>query len=95
MKAIVLNAGSDITGSSVTNPVGWTGGKGVFIINASQYAGLVSVQMQGPSGAWTTLNPGAPFTADSAISYDLPAGQYRLLSTQGSSLAVYSKIVAI
>lgn len=96
-RAIQLMTGSNMaigSGSTTSTPMTWSGGRSVFVVNATQYSGGFGFQFQGPSGAWLTINSGQ-IAVDSAANYDLPAGQYRVFASGGSSQAVYASIVSI
>src|SRR4029077_11325352 len=93
----VLFAGSSLiatAGSSVSTAITWQGGRTVFILNGLTFASQLDFQMQGPSGAWLKINA-ATINADTAVNYDLPAGQYRLASGVGSSVAIFARLVNI
>ena len=89
-----LNAGTNLTGSTITAAVQWNGGRTALVINATQYGGGVFLQLTGPSGAGINMNA-STYAADQSTSYDLPAGSYKLVSNVGSSLAVYASLVTI
>ena len=92
--SVVLNSGTNLTGSTVTQSVSWGGGRSVLLVDATQFAAKVDLQLQLMGGAWVAVNA-ATISANAAQNFDLPAGQYRMLSTQGSSLAVYATLVRI
>lgn len=77
-----------------TAPVLWEGGRAALVINATTYPTTVNLQVQGPSGAWISLNA-STIAADGAVVYDCPAGQYRLHMTGGTALGVYANLVTV
>lgn len=82
--------------SSVGPTVSVIGGRHSLVVIAAPYSSLVSFQLLGPDNVtWITLN-GSTISANGATAYDLPSGQYRMLSGgAGSSVGLYAALVSV
>lgn len=85
---------SSFIGSSAGQSVGWIGGRGSLVLSAESYGGGVYLQLQNINGHWISVNA-SPFNADQVTAYDLPAGQYRMISNASSSINVSATLVSI
>jgi hypothetical protein len=96
--AVILAGSSSATtalaGSTVGHNVTWNGGRGAIVIVASQYATGLFLAMQAPDGSWININ-GTTYSANQVTAYDLPAGQYRLVSQAGSSVALSARLCPV
>jgi len=80
--SVVLATSSAITGSSTT-PGLWNGAKGVLVVEAETYPGELNLQIRGLNAGWIRMNT-SNIAADAVISFDLPAGEYRMNVGSGS-----------
>lgn len=69
----------------------YSGGRSVLVVQATTYPTTLSFQYKGPDGNPITLN-GSTINADGVTAYDLPAGEYRMLSSGGSPTDMYAVI---
>jgi hypothetical protein len=75
--------------------VSWKGGRCALCIFATTFPSTCQLQMLGKDSAtWLTVNS-STYSANQVISYDLPAGQYRLNLSGGSVSGLYADLVAI
>lgn len=91
--AILVNT-SLLANSTITSTVQWDGGRGTLVLSANQYAGHVFLQTQSAMGKWISIN-GTTYSTDQVTAYDLPKGQYRMVSSAGSSVAFSATLVPI
>jgi hypothetical protein len=89
-KGVVLAQNATAT----TLPVFWGGGKSALVLNATAYGTTVSLQLQGPTGVYITVNA-VTYSADQLVVYDLPAGQYRISCSGGTTTALYASLVSV
>lgn len=89
-KGIILAAN---VSAGPTVPVAWPGGKAALVTNATAYGTTVQLQVQGPNAAWIAL--GTTIAADAVTAFDLPAGQYRMNISGGTTTALYANLVGI
>lgn len=85
---------SSFIGSSAGTSLTYDGGRSVIVIAANQYGGGVFLQTQAANGKWISIN-GTTYSADQVTSYDLPDGQFRMISNTGSSINLVATIVPI
>lgn len=71
--------------------VNYSGGRSVLVVQATTYPTTLNFQYLGPDGNAITLNA-STINADSVTAYDLPAGQYRMVSAGGTSADIYAVI---
>lgn len=91
-RAVVLCENVDAAVDST--PVAWQGGRSVIVIEAAAYGTTVKLQCQGPNGAWIDIN-GTTYSANQVTAYDLPAGQYRMHITGGTTTDLYARLVSV
>lgn len=94
MRAGVTLFNSSFIGSSAGNAFLYDGGRSVIVVAASQYGGGVFLQTQAANQKWVAVN-GTTYSADQITAYDLPPGQYRMISNVGSSIGLSATIVPI
>lgn len=90
-QGVVLLKNATATGSFVT----WSGGRTALVIVASAYGTTVNLSLLGPDGTSEIAINSATIAANSATPYDLPAGQYRIKITGGTTTAMYANLVSI
>lgn len=90
-KGIIL-FNSSFIGSSVGQAQFWNGGRSSLVLNANQYGAAVVAQLQGPSGAWIPIC--SALVSDQYFSFDAPPGQYRMISNQGSTIALVASLTS-
>lgn len=75
--------------------VTWQGGRSILSIFAATFPSTCQLQMLGKdSSTWIAVNSSS-FSANQVISYDLPAGQYRIHMTGGSVSGLYADLVTV
>ncbi len=75
--------------------VTWQGGRTALCIFAATFPSTCQLQYLGKdSSTWLAVNS-STFSANQIVSYDLPAGQYRLHMTGGSVSGLYADLVTI
>lgn len=89
-QAVTLLSNATATGQYVQ----FTGGRAALVIVATGWGTTVDLTLLGPDGTSQIKMNAANIAANSANSYDLPAGQYRITIT-GSPTAMYAKLVSI
>lgn len=94
MASAVTLFNSSAIGSTAGQVYGWVGGRSAIVLSASQYGGGVFLQTQSQTGRWVPVN-GTTYSADQVTAYDLPAGQYRMISNAGSSVALSATLVTV
>ena len=85
---------SSAIGSTAGTAGFWSGGRATLVLSADQYGGGVFLQTQNLSGAWAPVN-GTTYSANQVTAYDLPAGQYRMISNAGSSVNLCAVLVSV
>jgi len=65
----------------------WAGGRSVLVVEASSFPTTLQLQLLSPNG--TAINVGSNITANGVISYDLPAGSYRMNLNGGTATNVH------
>lgn len=73
--------------SATGDAVAWTGGRGVFMAEATWGGGTVKLQVQSPRGTWLDVTS-ASLTANGHLSFELPAGPIR--ANIATATAVYA-----
>lgn len=91
--AKVLFNGSAV-GSTAGTAYGWVGGRSALVLTADAYGGGVYLQTQNQDGTWVAIN-GTNYSANQVTAYDLPAGQYRVISNASSSINLCATLVSI
>lgn len=61
----------------------WQGGKGTFIVSGTTVT-LCKLQLQDPNSNWIDV-PSTTVSAASAINFDIPPGQIRVVTGAGSA----------
>lgn len=80
-------------GSNVTTAVGWNGGQGVLVIQATQFAPIVNLMLVGPSALGTRIKVNSSaILADVVMPLMLPAGRYEVHSATGTSIGLYASL---
>jgi hypothetical protein len=79
--------------AATTAAFGLKGGRYGLVVSANFGAGNVQLQMLSLDGV-TWINFGAPITAASVVTNDLPPGQYRLAVTAPAT-AVYASLTSV
>ena len=75
--------------------VTWQGGRSILSIFATTFPSTCQLQYLGKdSSTWIAVNSSS-FSANQLISYDLPAGQYRINMSGGSVSGLYADLVTI
>jgi hypothetical protein len=92
-KATVLHNSSFI-GSSAGTAFLYEGGRSILVLSANQYGGGVFLQTQSLTGKWVSIN-GTTYSADQVTAYDLPYGQFRLISNVGSSINLGAALMPV
>lgn len=91
-KGIVLAA--NVNASVDQAPMTWSGGRAALVLIAAAYGTTVTLQCLGPDNAtWIGIN-GTTFSANQVTPFDLPAGQYRLHITGGTTTGLYANLVS-
>ena len=73
----------------------WKGGRTALAIFATTFPSTCQLQMLGKDSAtWLAVNS-STYSGNQIISYDLPAGSYRIHMTGGSVSGLYADLVAI
>jgi len=93
MVSAVILVNTSVLGSSATTATYFKGGRTCLVLSANQYGPSVFLQLQTASQAWAPVN-GTTYSADQVTAYDLPAGQYRMISS-GSSIGLAATLVNI
>lgn len=75
--------------------VSYSGGRTALVIAASAYGTTVNLQLLAPDGTTNITMNASTINANSAVAYDLPAGQYRIFCSGGTTTAMYAKLVSI
>lgn len=91
---ITLVNTSILANSTITDVKLFDGGRAALVLTANQYAGHLFLQTQSAMGKWVSIN-GTTYSADQVTAYDLPKGQYRMVSSAGSSVALSATLVPI
>lgn len=94
MASAKLIFNSSAIGSTAGGSVGWVGGRSALVLSANQYGGGVFLQAQNQNGTWVAVN-GTTYSADQVTAYDLPAGQFRMISNAGSSINLCATLTTI
>lgn len=81
-------------GSGNSGIVSWPGGQGTFIINATFNGSTVSLQINGPSGAWITVGPDTTKTVDGIGNFALPPCQLRL-TYSGAITSAFANVARV
>lgn len=89
-QSITLLTNATATGSYVQ----FSGGRAALVIVATGFGTTVNLSLLGPDGTSVITMNAANITTNSAVSYDLPAGSYRITIT-GAPTAMYAKLVTI
>ena len=85
---------TNVSGAQTTTPVEWIGGHCALVLVAGAYDGTTGfLQLIGPNGTAVNINA-SKFTANSATTYDLPAGLYQL-SLGSSTSGLYANLVSV
>lgn len=86
---------SSFIGSSVGTTFQWQGGRSILALVATQYGAGVFLQGLAPDNAtWIAINAAA-YSANQFTEYPLSRGTYRMISNQGSSLALNATLITI
>jgi len=85
---------SSLIGSSAGSAAFWSGGRAAFVVNAASYGPGLFLQFQGPSSAWININA-VTYSADQVTTYDLPAGQYRVVNNSGNTVGMVAVISSV
>ena len=94
MRTAVTLINSSFIGSSAGNAFYFEGGRSVVVVAATQYGGGVFLQTQAANQKWLAVN-GTTYSADQVTAYDLPEGQYRMISNVGSTIGIAATLVPI
>lgn len=77
-----------------TTPVAIVGGKYALVLEAAAYGTTINLQTQGANGTWININA-TTYSANQVTIYDLPAGQYRMHITGGTTTDLYANLVRV
>lgn len=92
---ILVASGSFFAGSSSGSAVYWQGGRTALTIYASVFGGGVFLQSLGMDGrTWININ-GTTYSANQVTAYDLPSGNYKIVSNASSSLSLQANLSTI
>lgn len=73
----------------------WKGGRSALVLVAGAYGTTVKLQLKGPDGTSTIDINATTYSANQVTAYDLPAGEYRLHITGGTTTDLYANLVSI
>ena len=77
------------------NAVTWVGGRCVLVLIATAFPTTCKLQMLGQDGqTWVDIN-GTTYSANQVTPYDLPAGQYRMHLSGGTTTGLYADLVSV
>lgn len=94
MRAGITLFSGTMIGSTVGNSQYYVGGRTALVLSATAYGGNFFLATQSADGTWININ-GTTYSANQVTSYDLPPGQYRMVSGGSSNVNVSATLVPI
>ena len=93
--AVLLCSSTNLINTASATKDGWTGGRGALVVSASAYGTNLHLEYNSVYAAtWVRVNT-SNITANQVLSFDLPAGQYRMAVTGSTAVSLTAVLVGI
>ncbi len=90
---VLFNSSLVQVGSNVSDPKSWSGGQGVLVIGATQFAPVVNLMLVGVGASNQSIKINSSAIADNVVMpLSLPSGSYQIHSANGSSVGLYAAL---